>query len=144
MGHQSYVLLCSEITNFLPSEGVSEITFGSIQSRPPWIVIIQVYWYKLIILCICFFPFSYFGEHMCSGKNQTVSKPISFFFDENKFLSSQFDSHRQFYLHFRLNGITFKMSNSLNLYNSRFQSNSFNFKTTKKSVARPLERTAVS
>jgi hypothetical protein len=33
MGHQSYVLLCSKMTSFLPSEGVSEITFGSISSR---------------------------------------------------------------------------------------------------------------
>ena len=36
MGHQSYVLLCSKITSFPPSEGVSEITFGSICSRSLW------------------------------------------------------------------------------------------------------------
>ena len=35
MEHQSYVLLCSKIISFPPSEGVGEITFGSIQSRPP-------------------------------------------------------------------------------------------------------------
>ena len=37
MGHQSYVLLCSKMTSFPPSEGVSEITFGSICSRSLWI-----------------------------------------------------------------------------------------------------------
>ena len=33
MRHQSYVLLCSKMTSFPPSEGVTEITFGSICSR---------------------------------------------------------------------------------------------------------------
>ena len=36
MGHQSYVLLCSKMTSFPPSEGVSEITFDSICSRSLW------------------------------------------------------------------------------------------------------------
>ena len=38
MWHQCYILLCSKMTSFLPSEGISEITFGSIQSRPPWLM----------------------------------------------------------------------------------------------------------
>ena len=37
MGHQSYVQLCSKMTSFLPSEGVSKITFGSICSRSLWL-----------------------------------------------------------------------------------------------------------
>ena len=36
MEHQSYVLLCSKMTSFPPSEGVSEIIFGSICSRSLW------------------------------------------------------------------------------------------------------------
>ena len=62
MGHQRYVLLCSKMTSFPPSEGVSKITFGSICSRFPCLVslinvlvrisvlvrnIVHVYWWKM-------------------------------------------------------------------------------------------------
>jgi hypothetical protein len=44
MRHQSYVLLCSKMTSFPPSEGVSEITFGSICSRSLWL---ELFWFML-------------------------------------------------------------------------------------------------
>ena len=37
MGHQIYLLLCTKMTNFPPSEMVSEITFSSINFSPLWL-----------------------------------------------------------------------------------------------------------
>ena len=73
MGNQSYVMLCSKMTSFQPSEGVGKITIGSIQSRPPWLrLMFRGAWAQGRLVGIFQGEFMFRQNHICVAKVRSM------------------------------------------------------------------------